>query len=100
MTTRRDELFTAATAAASETFYISGEEVPSTVFVSGMATGDTVDLQITTDGGKTWEDSYSGGSQDQAAYQSDTSIAIYSPGQYKVNKGTTTGTVAATLITS
>ena len=99
MSERRELLFAAATGAATGDFYLSGEECPASIFVSGMEAADTVDLQITTDGGATWEDSYSGAAQDQAAYQSNTSIGIYTPGHYKVNKGSTTGTVAAVLYT-
>ena len=97
MSERRTVLFAAATAASSGKFYLSGEELPAKVEISGLTSGDTVDLM--EGDGVTFEDSYDG-AQVQFSYQTKNTVAIYAPGHYKVDKGSTTGTVAAILHTS
>ena len=94
---RRRTLFAGATAAATATFELSGKQVPATVQVNGLASGDTVDMM--QGDGATFEDAYDG-SQVQFSYQGTNTIAIYAPGHYKLDKGSTTGTVSAVLYTS
>ena len=93
----RINLFSAATAAASQTFSLAAEE-RGRIVVHGMASGDTVDLMVPDINGINWEDAYDQNGQIRFSYQVLNTVLIEGPGDYKIDKGSTTGTVAAYLV--
>jgi len=86
----------AATAAATFDFSTRRANVPMTIKAFGLASGDTVEIQqLSPD--QTAENAYEGGTQIQLAYQSKTLVPITSPGNWRIKKGITTGTVQVEL---
>ena len=89
-------LIAAATGAATALFSTRKSDVPVTIKAFGMASGDTVDIQMVSPD-QTAEDVYEGGAKVQFAYQSKTSFPISAPGIWKIDKGVTTGSVQVEL---
>lgn len=91
-----EEIFAAATAAKTGTFFLGAEEV-ARVVVYGLASGDTVDAQVPNLAGTTWTDMYDANGQVQFEYQVTNTLLFVGPGHFKLDKGSTTGTVGAYL---
>ena len=94
-------LIPAQTAAVDVNFSInSDKDLPCGIVAAGMASGDTIDVQVSHDKGQTYEDLYYDGTQVQLSYQSQNMIGFYTPGLYRIQKPTTTGQVSVVQTTT
>lgn len=90
-------LITATTSAASGIFTVGeADDEPVTVHGWGFSGTDEAVIQMSYDGGTTFQDLYEGGAKAKLD-SNNTSIGLYSVGIYKINKGATTGTVGVSL---
>jgi len=94
-------LITAATDAANSDAFIVGkginkedtdtlQEEEVTVQQQGLAGVETIDVQISYDGGSSWQDLYEDGSQIQLT-TTITGLVVTGPGVFRVTKGVTAG---------
>lgn len=74
-------------------------DLPATIIATGLAGAETVTLKYSVDNGKTWEDSYSDGSQDQLT-ATNKSYGVYSPIKLGVIKSASAGAVGVYLSNS
>ena len=98
-------LITLQTAAATSDYFIVGHGVNKdvadllvdkevTVIAVGLAGSETIDIQISHDGGITFNNLYESGGQIQLT-TTVSAITIQGPGIFRLNKGITAGAVAA-----
>ena len=75
---------------------------PTTIIISGLAGAETIDLEITPDGGTTWIKVDDGGTQRQfKGSPAEVVKVITAPGSYRLNKtGSTTSAVTGYIATS
>lgn len=85
--------FTAATTAGSHVFDVGGETV--TIIGYGFSGTDAISVQITYDG-TNYVDCYRNGVA-VTVTSTNNPVSVYGPGKFKLNKGSTTGTVGASI---
>lgn len=93
-------LITAATGAAtSEAFtFANRDQKPNTIFATGLAGVETIDVQFTVDNGSTWADCYCNGSKVSLTATNNT-LWLNVVGRFRLNKGVTAGAAGAVLVT-
>lgn len=80
-----DTLIAATTGTASAHVKVTHDMLPMTVFATGLAGAEKVDIQISPDDGTTPADIYQDGSL-QSLTATNTVVAITSPGYYTLDK--------------
>lgn len=99
------ELIAPQTAAANGEKRVAGvyqqqpRAIPQTLIGVGLQSGDTINVQITHDGGTTWENMFQDGSQVQLTSTNNV-MTLYGPLTYRVSKGVTTGEAGCYLATA
>lgn len=95
------ELIAAATGAAnSAAFKTTTTNSPPVSFVAnGLGSSETVDIQVSHNGGTTWQDLYLDGTQVQLT-STNVMATLYGPGTYRASKGTTAAAVGVGASTS
>jgi len=76
----------------------SNNKPPITLSQEGLAGTETVDLQISNDGGASYKDVSELGVQAQLTVDN-TALTVLAPGRYRLNKGVTAGAVTVSLST-
>jgi len=90
------EILAATTSAAASTGFSVSVENPVAVFVPGLATTETADLQVTVDNGATFDDATDSNGTIQAT-ASVNSFLVIGPGEYRINKSATASAVAVSI---
>lgn len=75
---------------------------PATFIAFGLGTAETVDIQISNDGGTTWEDYYHNGSLQQLTGATSTktnALTIVGPGFFRADKSSTSTAIQVVLST-
>jgi len=81
---------------SSDRFDVSSGQEGATLFATGLASGESADLQFTQDAGSTWTDMKLNGSV-VALTSDDNTVTVFGIGNYRVNKGVTSGAVTVTF---
>ena len=90
------EIVAAATAGGEGEFGATAGRLPVTLFAPGLAGAETVDIQISQDGGSTFTDVYQNGAQVQLDATNNV-ISLFGPGHYKAVKSATSASVGVYL---
>jgi len=86
-------------ASSSDRFNINSTQEGATLFSTGLASGESADVQFSQDGGATFADLKLNGSV-VALTSDDNTVTVCGVGQYRINKGTTAGAVTVTVHSS
>ena len=90
------ELLAATTAAGNSTGFSVNADNPTSVFVTGLAGAETGTLQVTIDNGETFTDATDADGTIQAT-AAQNSFLVVGPGEYRIAKSATAGSVAVTV---
>jgi len=81
---------TTGTGNSSTLEVVEGREMTLILFAtSGLTAGENADVQISHDGGTTWQDLYVDGAQVRM-HSTNVAVTIYGPGVFRVQKETST----------
>ena len=93
-------IISAQTTAATGDFSASKntQQLPATLFASGLAGAEVANVMFSADGGLTYTNLFENGTQVQLT-ATNNAVTIYGPGMYRVSKGITVAAVPVSLST-
>ena len=81
----------------SDPIEIDGDKIPATIVAIGLSSGEEIGIEISNDGGSTWEQVRVGASDFKVTYETAHTLIIGAKGTIRFVKGITTNPVSLGL---